>query len=73
MIIAGIGFGALTVESAMPYVAQGMLWPLLPPNSLPVSEMYLVTSDSIVLSDIEVHFIRILKEQIKKHASYNFV
>lgn len=63
MIMAGIGFGALTVESAKPYVVQGMLWPLPPYESLPVTEMYLVTPDTVALSEIEVHFVRMLKQQ----------
>ncbi|MCG6400735.1 substrate-binding domain-containing protein [Vibrio fluvialis] len=63
MIMAGLGFGALTVESAKPYVAQGLLWPLPPYESLPVTEMYLVTPETVSLSDIEVHFVRLLKQQ----------
>lgn len=63
MIMAGLGFGALTVESAKPYVAQGLLWPLPPYESLPVTEMYLVTPDTVSQSDIEVHFVRLLKQQ----------
>lgn len=66
MIIAGIGFGALTVESAKPYVAQGLLWPLPPYESLPVTEMYLVTPETVSLNDIEVHFVRLLKQQTQK-------
>ncbi len=63
MIIAGLGFGALTVESAEPYVAQGLLWPLPPYQSLPVTDMYLVTPDTVSLSNIEVRFVQLLKQQ----------
>ncbi len=63
MIIAGLGFGALTVESAKPYVAQGLLWPLPPYASLPVTDMYLVTPDTVSLNEIEMRFIQLLKQQ----------
>ncbi len=65
MIIAGLGFGALTVESAKPYVAQGLLWPLPPYESLPVTDMYLVTPDTVSLNEIEIQFIQLLKQQTK--------
>ncbi len=63
MIISGLGFGALTVESAKPYVAQELLWPLPPYESLPVTDMYLVTPDTVSLNEIEMHFIQLLKQQ----------
>lgn len=65
LIMQGIGFGALTVESAQPYVEQGVLWPLPPYESLPVTEAYLVTPDSIRLKDIETAFINLLRKQTK--------
>lgn len=72
LIMTGIGFGALTVESAKPYVDQELLWPLPPYESLPVTEMYLVTPDTISLNEIEAHFVHILKEQTQKNASSEF-
>ncbi len=62
MIMAGIGFGALTVESAKPFVAQELLWPLPPYESLPVTDMYLVTPDTVSLNEIESKFIQMLKQ-----------
>jgi LysR family transcriptional regulator, transcriptional activator for bauABCD operon len=71
LILAGIGFGALTIDSAAPYVEQGLLWPLPPYNDFPVTEIYLVTPETISLKDIETNFIKLLKKQVKEEISLN--
>jgi DNA-binding transcriptional LysR family regulator len=65
LILLGVGFGALTTESAQPYVDQGLLWPLPPYESLPVTEVYLVTPESVALKDIETQFISMLRKETK--------
>ncbi len=72
MILAGLGFGALTVESAKPYVAQGLLWSLPPYESLPVTEMYLVIPDTVSLNEIEMRFIQLLKQQTQSLVRSHF-
>ena len=66
LIQLGLGFGALTVESAQPYVEQGLLWPLPPYESLPVTEVFLVTPESIALKDIEIQFINLLRRKTRE-------
>ena len=65
LILSGIGFGALTLDSAKPYVDQGLLWPLPPYEDFPVTEMYLVTPESVSLKEIEINFIQLLRKQVR--------
>lgn len=62
LILAGLGFGALTVEGAKPFVAQKLLFQLPPYDQLPVNEVYLVTPENQLLSDVEQLFIGLLRE-----------
>lgn len=62
LILAGLGFGALTVEGAKPYVAQKQLFQLPPYDELPVNEVYLVTPENQLLTDVEQLFIGLLRE-----------
>ena len=62
LILAGLGFGALTVEGAKPFVAQKLLFQLPPYDELPVNEVYLVTPENQLLSDVEQLFIGLLRE-----------
>ncbi|MBV1842435.1 LysR family transcriptional regulator [Photobacterium ganghwense] len=61
-ILAGVGFGALTVEGARPYVEQGALWQLPPYQQLPVADIYLVTPENVPLSDVESRFVAMLRQ-----------
>lgn len=63
LITTGIGFGALTLESAKPYQEQGLLWPLPPTDQLPVTQVYLVTPESGTLSEVESRFVELLRWQ----------
>lgn len=69
LILTGIGFGALTIDSAKPYVEQGLLWPLPPYDDFPVAEIYLVTPETVSLKDIELNFIKLLKKQVREENS----
>ena len=62
LILAGVGFGALTVEGARPFVEQGALWPLPPYEQLPITEVYLVTPENIPLSEPEQLFVDMLRK-----------
>jgi DNA-binding transcriptional LysR family regulator len=62
LILAGLGFGALTVEGARPYVAQKLLFQLPPYDELPVNEVYLVTPENQLLTEVEQLFIAMLRE-----------
>ncbi|WP_409422103.1 LysR family transcriptional regulator [Pseudaeromonas sp. ZJS20] len=62
LILAGVGFGVLTVSGAAPFVANGDLWPLPPYEDLPMVDIYLV-SRSQGLSVAEATFISRLKEE----------
>lgn len=62
LILAGIGFGALNVETTHPFVEQGVLWPLLPEMRLPAIDVYLVTPDNAPLSDAEQLFVTLLRK-----------
>lgn len=62
LILAGMGFGALTVEGARPFVEQGVLWPLPPYEQLPITEVYLVTPENIPLSEPEQLFVDMLRK-----------
>jgi DNA-binding transcriptional LysR family regulator len=69
LILTGIGFGALTIDSAKPYVDQGLLWPLPPYHDFPVAEIFLVTPESISLKEIEINFIKLLKKHVREEVS----
>lgn len=69
LILTGIGFGALTIDSAKPYVEQGLLWPLPPYDDFPVAQIYLVTPESVSLKDIEINFINLLKKQVREEVA----
>ena len=60
LIIAGVGFGALTYEGARPYVEQGVLFQLPPYQQLPVNDVYLVTPQNVPLSEVEKLFVTML-------------
>ena len=62
LILAGLGFGALTVEGAKPFVEQKILFQLPPYDDLPVNEVYLVTPENQLLTDVEQLFIAMLRE-----------
>lgn len=62
LILAGVGFGALTVEGARPFVEQGALWPLPPYEQLPITEVYLVTPENVPLSEPEQLFVEMLRK-----------
>ncbi|MFT5721987.1 MAG: DNA-binding transcriptional LysR family regulator [Motiliproteus sp.] len=66
LIIAGVGFGALTVEGASPFVEQGVLWQLPPYEQLPVNEVYLVTPENVPLSDVERPFVELLRKGVSE-------
>lgn len=70
LILTGIGFGALTIDSAQPYVDQGLLWPLPPYNDFPMTEIYLVTPETVSLNDIETHFIKQLKKHTREDSAH---
>ena len=61
LILAGLGFGALTVEGAKPFVQQKTLFQLPPYENLPVNEVYLVIPENLPLSDVERLFIDMLR------------
>jgi len=62
LVLAGVGFGALTVEAARPFVEQGALWPLPPYEQLPTTEVYLVTPESLPLTEPEQLFVSLLRK-----------
>ncbi len=72
LILTGIGFGALTIDSAQPYVDQGLLWPLPPYNDFPMTEIYLVTPETVSLNDIETHFIKQLKKHVREETARQY-
>ncbi len=72
LIMAGVGFGVLTVYGATPYVQRGDLWQLPPYNELPVVEIYLASNTHQPLSQAEALFMQQLQQQAKQDlcASY---
>ncbi|WP_027858586.1 LysR family transcriptional regulator [Marinobacterium jannaschii] len=62
LILAGVGFGALATEAARLFVEAGMLWPLPPYEQLPLTEIYLVTADSVPLTEVEQGFVEMLRK-----------
>lgn len=66
LIMAGVGFGVLTVCGATPYVQRGDLWQLPPYDELPVVEIYLVHNTHQPLSQAEQLFMQQLIKQAKQ-------
>ncbi len=64
LILAGVGFGALTVEGAKTFVTQGLLYQLPPYENLPVNHVYLVTPENKPLSDVEQAFVDLLRRNV---------
>ncbi len=62
LVLSGVGFGALTVEGARPFVEQERLWPLPPYEALPTTEVYLVTPENIPLTEPEQLFVDMLRK-----------
>lgn len=60
-ILAGLGFGALTVEGAKPFVSQGFLWPININAPLPSCEVFLVTPAATPLTEAEARFTALLR------------
>jgi DNA-binding transcriptional LysR family regulator len=69
LILAGVGFGALTFEGAKPFVEQGKLFQLPPYDNLPVNDVYLVTPENTSLSSAEQCFIEMLRDAVKNAMS----
>lgn len=66
LILAGIGFGALTVEGARPFVEQKVLYQLPPYDNLPVNDVYLVTPENIPLTEVEKLFVAMLNKNVEQ-------
>ncbi|MDD2841994.1 MAG: LysR family transcriptional regulator [Tolumonas sp.] len=66
LIMAGVGFGVLTVFGATPYVQRGDLWQLPPYDELPVVDIYLVSNTHQLLSQAETLFMQQLKKKAKQ-------
>ncbi|GGK55845.1 LysR family transcriptional regulator [Amphritea balenae] len=66
LILAGVGFGALTVEGARPFVEMGILYQLPPYDDLPVNDVYLVTPENIPLTEVEKLFVAMLRKNVEK-------
>ena len=60
LILAGVGFGVLTVYGAAPFVQSGELWQLPPYEALPTVDIYLVTHSHQPLSQAETLFLQTL-------------
>jgi len=65
LIFSGVGFGALTVEGAKPFVEQGALFQLPPYEQLPINDVYLVSPANTPLSEVEKLFVNLLKKNVK--------
>ncbi|MEH6442645.1 MAG: LysR family transcriptional regulator [Oceanospirillaceae bacterium] len=72
LIIAGLGFGALTVEGAKAYVANKSLFQLPPYKQLPVSEVYLVTVENQPMSASEQMFVVMLRDFSRQSVYHNY-
>lgn len=66
LILAGLGFGALTTEAARLFVDQGDLWPLPPYEQLAHTEVYLVTPENVPLTEAERLFIEMLRQAVAR-------
>ncbi|UXI03725.1 LysR family transcriptional regulator [Photobacterium sp. TY1-4] len=64
LILAGVGFGSLTVEGAKPFVELGHLWQLPPYDRLPTAAVYLVTPETTPLTDVEKRFLAMLRKAV---------
>lgn len=67
LILAGVGFGTLSVEGAKLFVDQGLLWQLPPYENLPFAHIYLTTPENSPLSEVEMRFISILREEVSNN------
>lgn len=70
LIMAGVGFGALTVEGARPFVEQGVLRQLPPYDKLPMTEVFLVTRENSPLSEAESRFVTMLRGAVMSAAQH---
>jgi DNA-binding transcriptional LysR family regulator len=64
LIIADVGFGALTMEGSRAYVDQQQLWQLPPYVQLLMSQVYLVTQDNQPLPIAEQLFVAMLRKKV---------
>jgi len=69
LVIAGVGFGALTIEGSRAYVDQKKLWQLPPYDELLMSKVYLVTQDNQPLPDAEQLFVTMLQKKVSELSS----
>jgi hypothetical protein len=72
LIFAGVGFGALTVEGARPFVEQGTLFQLPPYDQLPINNVYLVSPANTPLSEVEKLFVTLLKKNVKQSVRQSY-
>ncbi|PXF29403.1 hypothetical protein WH50_21205 [Pokkaliibacter plantistimulans] len=66
LILAGVGYGALTLDTATPLLARGQLWQLPPFSELPTIDIHLVTSTQTELGRARQLFVEVLKEETEK-------
>jgi DNA-binding transcriptional LysR family regulator len=62
LIIAGVGFGALTMEGSRAYIEQHQLWQLPPYSESLMSKVYLVTQENQPLPIAEQLFVAMLRK-----------
>ncbi|MFB9886322.1 LysR family transcriptional regulator [Balneatrix alpica] len=67
LIRAGVGYGALTLDTAKPLLASGELWQLPPYRDLPTIDVHLITSTQNPLSPAAQAFVSLLQEQAQQH------
>ena len=72
LILAGVGFGVLTVEGARPFVEQGVLWQLPPYEQLPVNDVYLITPENVPLTEVEKLFVAMLRKAVSQSVQENY-
>jgi len=71
LIIAGVGFGALTMEGSRAYIEQHQLWQLPPYSELLMSKVYLVTQDNQPLPIAEQLFVAMLRKTVSAMSATN--
>ncbi len=64
MIVAGLGVGSLPVHVAARDVADGLLWPLPPQDSLPAIDVHVVWNPRTRLNRAETSFLTRLRQAI---------
>ncbi|GEO83603.1 MULTISPECIES: LysR family transcriptional regulator [Alphaproteobacteria] len=74
MVAANIGVGMLPAHLAGPFVDAGKLWQLPPYDSLPVSEVFLISNPNAMLNPAEQAFVTMMEgldlfEDSQKHQS----